>query len=102
MIIANFHEIYNFLSKNHENKNIDFNNFKSNYIKILQTMLPVLPHLVNECLYIIDKNFSFSWPEVDKKYLEKKTNTIVLQINGKKRGIINCKKDILERDLIKM
>ena len=102
VIIANFHEIYNFLSKNHENKNIDFNNFKSNYIKILQTMLPVLPHLVNECLYIIDKNFSFSWPEVDKKYLEKKTNTIVLQINGKKRGIINCKKDILERDLIKM
>ena len=102
VIIANFHEIYNFLSKNHENKNIDFNNFKSNYIKILQTMLPVLPHLVNECLYIIDKNFSFSWPEVDKKYLEKKTVTIVLQINGKKRGIINCKKDILERDLIKM
>ena len=102
VIIANFHEIYNFLSKNHENKNIDFSNFKSNYIKILQTMLPVLPHLVNECLSIIDKNFSFSWPEVDKKYLEKKTVTIVLQINGKKRGIINCKKDILERDLEKM
>ena len=42
----------------------------------------------------------FDWPNLDTKYLQQKFVKIVVQINGKKRGIIDCKKDILEKDII--
>ena len=51
VIIANMHEIYNFLSK--EIKNIsNLDKFKKNYTKILKIISPVIPHLASECLKI--------------------------------------------------
>ena len=41
------------------------------------------------------------WPEINTKALEEKSATIVVQINGKKRGVVSLKKDIIEEDLIK-
>ena len=85
VIVANFHEIYNFLNKlkQHEISNIE--DFKQNYINILVVMSPVLPHLISECLSELEvKNTSF-WPEINTKYLEEKSVNIVIQINGKKR-----------------
>ena len=41
------------------------------------------------CRSYNDKN---NWPKVDKKYLEEENIDLVVQINGKKRGIINVKK----------
>ena len=35
-----------------------------------------------------------------KKYLDEDTVKIVIQINGRKRGIIECKKNIIEKELI--
>ena len=37
-----------------------------------------------------------------KNILKKKIVKIVVQINGKKRGIIDCKKDIMQKDVIKI
>ena len=39
---------------------------------------------------------------LEKKYLVNEDTTIVIQINGKKRSIINCKKGITEKALIKI
>jgi leucyl-tRNA synthetase len=102
VIIANFHEIYNFFSKISLNDNFNKDELKNNFIKILKTMQPVLPHLVSECLSNFDEYDLIGWPKVDEKYLNQKNNKIVVQINGKKRGIVNCKKDIIEDDLIKI
>ena len=44
-----------------------------------------------------DKNNS--WPEADEKYLEKTNIDYVIQINGKKRSLINAEKD-LEQELL--
>ena len=64
-------------------------------------MNPVLPHLISECLFDLEvKNTSF-WPEIDAKYLEERSVNIVVQIDGKKRDLITCKKDIPEDELIK-
>ena len=41
-----------------------------------------------------------NWPEVDNKYLNNKNIKIVVQINGKKRGLIECEKDIDKSELI--
>ena len=99
VIIANLHEIYNFFQKTVENKNIN-KNFINNYIKILKIMLPITPHLSMECLSEVSTDKTFSWPEIDKKYLQNKNYNIVIQMNGKKRGIISTENSLNEKDLI--
>ena len=100
VIIANFHEIYNFFSKIINEENLNLKNLKENYINILHSMKPVLPHLISECL----ENFNVidiqTWPKIKNEYLDQKSINIVVQINGKKRSVIKCKKDILESDLM--
>ena len=55
---------------------------------------------MSECFVDLKIDEASNWPKVDKKYLEEENIDLVVQINGKKRGIINVKKDILEKDLI--
>ena len=99
VIIANLHEIYNFLNKEIQNGQIP-NNLLSNYQKILIVMLPIIPHLANECLKETGLKDTYTWPEVDQKYLKTKEFNIVIQINGKKRGLISTEKTFEEKDLI--
>ena len=99
VIIANLHEIYNFFNKTLEKKVFD-KNLIANYIKILTIMIPITPHLANECLEEIVSNKNYFWPEINNKYLENNQCKIVIQINGKKRGLILVEKNIKESDLI--
>ena len=41
-----------------------------------------------------------NWPTVDKNVIQKKVSNIVIQINGKKRGIINLTNEVSESELI--
>ena len=40
------------------------------------------------------------WPVIEQKYLKVKKNNIVVQINGKKRGLISTEINLEEKDLI--
>ena len=99
VIIANLHEIYTFFNKILEGKSFN-KNLMANYIKILTIMLPITPHLASECLEEITTNRNYLWPEIKDKYLQSNLCKIVIQINGKKRGLILMKKNIKESDLI--
>ena len=62
-------------------------------------MSPVVPHLSNECL----KNLSskdIKWPKYDETVLLEKTTNIVIQINGKKRGLLKTDIDTSEENLL--
>tara|TARA_B100000927_G_C16190469_1_gene359231 strand:- start:68 stop:592 length:525 start_codon:yes stop_codon:yes gene_type:complete len=96
VIIAVFHEIYNFFNKISENRK-NFENLKKNYEKILIMMMPVIPHIINECLEKLGNENSIKWPEIEKKYIENNETNVVIQVNGKKRGLINVKKDLDEQ-----
>ena len=63
-------------------------------------MTPIVPHFASECLEELGEKRQVFWPKLEKKYLEKKELNIVFQVNGKKRGIINCKININEKQLI--
>jgi len=101
VIIANMHETYNFLYKHFEENN-NSKNLIDYYRKILIIFSPVLPHLISECLDEIGNNNKIHWPEVEMKYLEKSEIGFVIQINGKKRLLINAEKDISEDHLFDM
>ena len=59
-----------------------------------------LPHFASECIKDLNKNLNYKWPEVDKKFLEEDRVKIVVQINGKKRAILEENKGINEQTLI--
>ncbi len=99
VIIANLHEIYNYLSKNlKEIKNKK--NLLTNYEKILKIISPILPHLANECLDELNIKERDQWPKVNERFLKKESFNVVIQINGKKRDLMNFNKDINEKDLL--
>ena len=98
VLIAYLHETYNFLSK--ETEKLDIKDLKENYSKILILMSPILPHLVSECLKEIKKEKDVSWPKAQKEFLEEKYVNIVIQINGKKKSLIQMEKDLDEKILI--
>jgi leucyl-tRNA synthetase len=101
VIVANLHEIYNFFTKMIEKKTLD-KNLIDNYTKVLIMMIPITPHLASECLKEMGNNEEISWPKIDNKYLENKKNTIVVQINGKKRSLIVTENSVEENNLIQI
>ena len=97
-IIANLYEIYGFFIKKIKN-NYKKQTLSENYEKILIAIMPVIPHFSNECLEII-KSKNFKWPVYDISLLKDENIIIVVQINGKKRGLIETKRDVSEKEVL--
>tara|TARA_Y100000588_G_scaffold229293_1_gene242967 strand:- start:77 stop:526 length:450 start_codon:yes stop_codon:yes gene_type:complete len=100
VIIANIYEIYNFLNKEVDKK-LDSKNLEINYKKILTLFSPVMPHYVSECLEDLKINDKISWPSINEKYLNEDSIDYVIQINGKKRAILNNNRDLEQETLLK-
>ncbi|MDA9696667.1 leucine--tRNA ligase [Candidatus Pelagibacter sp.] len=98
ILIANLHEMQNFFVKELNNKYSE-KTLKENYEKILITMQPIVPHLSSECLEMLDVKDK-NWPKYDEKMLIEDIIPYVIQINGKKRALIETKRDISENELI--
>ena len=47
-------------------------------------------------------NAEINWPTFDENQIKEDFSKIVIQINGRKRGLIDAKLDLLEEDLIKL
>ncbi len=99
VIIANIYEIYNFLNKEIEN-DIDNKLLKENYIKILVLISPALPHFSHECIEDLGHIETLNWPSVNKDQLNENKIDYVIQINGKKRAILNENRDIDQESLL--
>jgi len=85
VVIANIHEIYNLLYR-HVIKNKTSNKtLKNEWEKIIMLLIPLVPHLAHECSEKINKKYY--WPKYDPKLLKNENCTIVVQVDGRKRGI---------------
>ncbi len=100
-IIANMHEMYSYVNKQIE-KNYKKITLEENYKKILISIMPVIPHFSQECLEVINANSKIQWPTFDEKLFEEDKINIVIQINGKKRNVIQSNKNLKETDLLNM
>ncbi len=99
VIIANLHEMYSFFIKEINNQYTS-KTITENYKKILISITPIIPHFSSECLKLIGEEKNLKWPEFDLALLEEEFINIVIQINGKKRGIIKAKKNIKSEEII--
>ncbi len=98
IIIANIHELHTFYLKELKNSYTK-KTLLENYEKILVLLLPVLPHFANECLENLKLIGNHVWPEFDSKLTIDEEIAFVVQINGKKRGLILSKRDTDEKKL---
>jgi len=85
VVIANLHEIYNLVNDHLINNKSSGKVLQKEWEKIIMLLLPLIPHLAHECCEKINK--SFYWPDFNKSLLEDEDCKIVVQVNGKKRGI---------------
>ncbi len=90
VMVAYLYELYTFLSKE-INKIYTKETLSENYYKLLITITPIIPHITNECLKELNFKQEIKWPEFDEKFLIEEFTNIVVQINGKKRGLIKAK-----------
>ena len=48
--------------------------------------MPLTPHIAHECCEQMNKKFY--WPKYDPKMLQEENCTIVVQVDGRKRGVL--------------
>jgi len=101
IIVANLHEMHSWLIKNVEKK-YSKKTLIQNYKKILNTINPILPHLSLECLKIIDEEAVPFWPDYDEELLVENIIPFVIQINGKKRYVLDVNRNISEEQILKI
>ena len=100
--IAKIYEIATLLESSIDKK-INSEKLLNSQKKFLKMLLPFTPHLSCECLSKLEgKDFydDIQWPKGNKSMLEKQEVTLVVQINGKKRGIFTAKKDLSENSAL--
>ena len=85
VVIANIHEIYNLIYEHIVNNKTSNKTLKNEWEKVTMLLMPLTPHLAHECCEKINKKFY--WPTYNAKLLKNENCTIVIQVNGKKRGI---------------
>jgi len=99
VVIANIHEVYN-LFYNHSTDNKTSNKtMKNEWEKITMLLMPLIPHLAHECCEKINKKFY--WPKYDPELLKEENCTIVIQVDGKKRGMVEMPINSEEISVIK-
>ena len=99
VIIANMYETYNFFV-NYIKKSKNYENLKINYLKILVCFSPIIPHFSSECIQDLGVVGKLEWPKYNLSIINDDEIKIVVQINGKKRSILNIKKGIEENDVL--
>ena len=101
IVIANIHELYSLLNKE-INYKYSKQTLKENYKKIIFCLTPILPHLSSEILEKLNLEEKIVWPEYDETLLIEETIAYVIQVNGKKRTLINTDKNISEDSLLNL
>ena len=101
VLIAGIHEMYTYVTKEINNNDYTKKTLINNYRKILITLLPIIPHFASECLEINQFKINQTWPSVDKEKLIDEKVKIVVQINGRKRALIDAERNITQENLLK-
>jgi len=99
VVIANMHEIYNVFNNNINNNKASKEILKNEWEKIIMLLLPIVPHLAHE--FCEKMNKKFYWPKYDTNLLKEENSIIIIQVNGKKRGMIEMPIDSEEKMIIK-
>ena len=78
--------------------------FKEVFLTFLKLLFPFAPHISQELWYQLGKKSLLDyepWPKYKEQLLKKKIFQFVIQVNGKKRGLLEINKEVLTEKEIK-
>ena len=99
VVIANIHEIYNLFYDHVINNKTSNKSLKNEWEKIIMLLMPLTPHLAHECNQ--KAKAKLHWPKYDSKLLKDEKCTIVIQVDGRKRGVLEIPANLKEEMVIK-
>ena len=91
--VAKLYVFLNNLNEEIDKKTLDKDLITESYKKYLIIISAFIPYIANECWEIITKKndlTSQEWPKIQNNLIQKDHFDVVIQINGKKRAIINA------------
>jgi len=91
--VAKLYVFLNNLNEEIDKKNIEKESILDTYKKYLIIISAFIPYVANECWEKITKQNNLSsqeWPKIEDNLIKKDHYDIVIQINGKKRAVINA------------
>ena len=101
--VAKLYVFLNMINDEIEKKILDKENIIKAYKDYLIIISVFIPYIANECWKKITKKQDLSqqaWPKIDLSSLNKENFDIVIQINGKKRAIINANNNESEENIL--
>ena len=98
VVIANIHEIYNLLCDHLVNNKTSNKTLKSEWEKITMLLMPLVPHLAHECCEKLNKKTY--WPIYEPGLLKDENCKIVVQVDGRKRAILEMPSNSKEKIVI--
>jgi leucyl-tRNA synthetase len=100
--VAKLYIFLNNLNEEIDKKTLNQENIINAYKKYLIIISSFIPYIANECWEKITKENNLSsqeWPKIEDTLIKKDRFDVVIQINGKKRAIINAIKDEKEENV---
>jgi leucyl-tRNA synthetase len=91
--VAKLYTFLNLINDEIEKLKIDKNKLENVFKKYLIIISAFIPYIANECWEKITKENNLSlqeWPKIEDTLIKKDHFDVVIQINGKKRAIINA------------
>jgi leucyl-tRNA synthetase len=91
--VAKLYTFLNLINDETERLKIDKNNLENIFKKYLIIISAFIPYIANECWERITKQNNLGsqeWPKIENTLIKKDHFDVVVQINGKKRAIINA------------
>ncbi|VFP83763.1 leucine--tRNA ligase [Buchnera aphidicola] len=104
--IAHIMKFFNYIENIYNDKKIKYKKLKKSLESIIKMMYPFTPHIcfilwkkINGKKKCIDNE---KWPSIDKNFTVQNNSIIVVQINGKKRNIINITNHLSKKEIINL
>ena len=101
--VAKLYVFLNTISETIEKQSLKKEDIQNIYKKFLIIISPFIPHIANECWEKITGMQDLilqEWPKIDESFLHKENFDVVVQINGKKRAIINATNNESEESIL--
>jgi leucyl-tRNA synthetase len=69
---------------------------------LVQLISPMMPHLAEECWQVLGQpglNSEAAWPQIERDLLVEDSVTLVVQVNGRKRGDVTVPRSAQNREI---
>ena len=101
VVVAQAHEIYKLVNES-VSLNISNQCIRKSLINFMTVLIPLVPHIANECLENLGQKNTEKWPTLDVDLSAEQKIKMAVQINGKTKEVMEVDKDLPEIEIVKI